>query len=102
MNIFNIHTFSKHLFYKDQKDSKALKINFNLGVGSIFNPLSCWFSLINSETVKSMKLEFCSIKQIFLGDIHAKFGTPYSVQPPNTGQNSDGVISNFQISDQIT
>ena len=71
-------------------------------MGIIFNPLSCWFSLINSETVKSMKLELCSIKQIFLGDIHAKFGTPYSAQSADTGQNSDEVISNCRISDQIT
>ena len=31
MTVFNIHTFSKRLFYKDQTTQKRLKINFNLG-----------------------------------------------------------------------
>ena len=33
-------------------------------------------------------------------NIRAKFGIPNQLQSPDIGQNSDGGISNFQISDQ--
>ena len=66
--------------------------------------LSCslpsWFSLDNSETVKAVTLTFCSIQQLFIRDIHAKFGSPNSSQSPDIGQNSDWGISDFQISGQ--
>ena len=42
-----------------------------------------WFSLIGSETVKSIALLFCSIQCVFSGDIHAKFGIPNSPQSPD-------------------
>ena len=35
---------------------------------------------------------------LILEDIRAKFGIPISPQSPDIGQNSDGCISDFQIS----
>ena len=37
---------------------------------------------------------------LILEDIRAKFGIPISPQSPDIGQNSDGCISDFQISGQ--
>ena len=56
---------------------------------------SCWLSLNNSQTVKTVTLAFCSIYQNFIRDIHAKFGIPDLHQSPSIGQ--DGGISNFRI-----
>ena len=64
-----------------------------------FNP--CWFSLNNSEKVKAVTLAFWSKQQNFNRDVRAKFGIPNLTQSPDTGQNSDGDISNFQISGQF-
>ena len=60
----------------------------------------CWFSLNNSEKVRAISLEFCSIQQLFIRNICAKFGISNSLQSPDIGQNSDGGNSNFQISGQ--
>ena len=60
----------------------------------------CWFSLNNSETVKAVTLAFCSIQQHFIKDVRAKFGIPNSLRSLDTGQDSDGGISDFWISGQ--
>ena len=62
--------------------------------------MGCWFSLNNSETVKAVTLAFCSIQKYFVRDICAKFGIPNLLQSPDFGQNSNGGISDFQISGQ--
>ena len=67
--------------------------------GGIFtNP--CQFSLNNSETVTAVNLAFCSIQSHFIKDVRGKCGIPNLPQSPDIGQNSDGCISDFQISDQ--
>ena len=53
----------------------------------------CQFSLNNSETVKALQW-------YFIRDILDKFGIPSLPQSPDIGQNSDGGISDFQISGQ--
>ena len=68
------------------------------GGGVNFTP--CWFSLNNSETAKAVTLTFCSIQQHFIRNILSKFGIHNLPQSPDIGQNSDWVISNFQISGQ--
>ena len=77
--------------------------NPNRGVWGmiIFSPLPlppCWFSRNKSKTVKAVTIAFCSIQELFIRDILAKFGIPNLAQSPDVGQNSDGGISNFQIS----
>ena len=64
------------------------------------HPLPSWFSLNNSKTVRAVTLEFGSIQQYFIEDIRAKFGIHNLSQSPDTGQNSDGGISDFRISAQ--
>ena len=59
-----------------------------------------YFSLNNSETVKFVTLAFCNIQWHFIIDIHAKCGIPNSPKSPNIGQNSEGGICDFRISDQ--
>ena len=61
---------------------------------------TCWFSLNDSETVKAVTPAFCSIQEHFIRNVHAKFSIPNSSQSPDIGQNSDGDISDFHISDQ--
>ena len=68
--------------------------------GGNFTPSPCWFFLNNSETVKAETLAFCSIQLHLIRDVRAKFGIPYLPQSPDIGQNSDGGISDFQISSQ--
>ena len=63
-------------------------------------PYPCWFSLNNPETVQAVTLPFCSFQQLFIRDICAKFGIPNLPQSPDTGQNSDGGISDFRMSGQ--
>ena len=83
------------------------KLNPNLGrwggdrggVGN-FTSSPCWYSLNNSETVKAVTLAFCSIQQHFINDARAKFGIPNSLRSLDTGQDSDGGISDFWISGQ--
>ena len=74
-----------------------------MGERSIFthfpSPEPCCFSL-NSEIIKAVTLEFCSIKQQFVRDIYTKFSIPNSLQSQDLGQNLDRVISNFWISGQ--
>ena len=53
----------------------------------------CWFSLSNSETVKAVIQAICRIQQLFIRNIHAKFGIPNSPQPLDVGQNSDKLFS---------
>ena len=60
----------------------------------------CYFSLNNSETVIAVGLAFCSIQKHFIGDIRDNFDIPNLPQSPYIGQNSDGTISDFQISGQ--
>ena len=55
--------------------------------------LPCWFSLNYSEKVQAATLAFCSIPEHFIRNVCAKFAIPYSPQPPNIGQNSEGDIS---------
>ena len=63
-------------------------------------PLSLWFSLNNSETIKTVTLVFCSIQKHFIRDIHAKFDIPNSLHSPDIGQSSGCGIFEFQISGQ--
>ena len=63
-------------------------------------PPLCWCSLNNSEMVKAVTLEFCSIQQHFTGDIPAKFGILNLPQSSHIGENSDGGIFDFRISGQ--
>ena len=60
----------------------------------------CWFSLNNSETLRAVTLEFCSIQQRFIRNIRAKISINNSSQSADTRQNSYGGISDFRISGQ--
>ena len=68
--------------------------------GSFNPPLFFWFSLNNSEKVKALTLAFSSIQLHFIRNIRAKFRIPNSPQSLDIEQNSDGCISDFQISGQ--
>ena len=68
-------------------------------LGDNFNP--CWFSLNNSEKVKAVTMAFWIKQQNFNRDVRAKFRIPNLSQSPDIGQNSDGGISDFQISGQF-
>ena len=78
----------------------------NLGRGNFIpNPRphhrpSCWFFLNNSETINPITLAFYSIYPYFIRDILVKSGISNLSQSPNVGQQSDGGVSNFQISSQ--
>ena len=50
--------------------------------------------------VKAVTLAFCNIQEHFIRNICAKFGIHNLSQPPDIGQNLDGGISDFRISDQ--
>ena len=50
--------------------------------------------------VKAVTLAFCSIQQHSIGNIRARFGIRNLSQSPDIWKNSDGGISNFQISGQ--
>ena len=50
--------------------------------------------------VKAVTLPFCNIQQHFIKNVRAKFGIFYWSQSPDIGQNSNGCISDFRISDQ--
>ena len=54
----------------------------------------------NSKTVKAVTLAFCSIQQHSIRNIRARFGIRNLSQSPDIWKNSDGGISNFQISGQ--
>ena len=76
------------------------QVNPNLsgrgGRAGNFIPLPpCCFSLNNSETVKAVTLVFPAFSNILLERFVPNFS-----QSPDNGQNSDGVISDFRISDQ--
>ena len=60
----------------------------------------CWFFLNNSETVKAVTVEFCSIQYHLIKDICAKFGISKLPQSLDVKQNSDGGISHLRISRQ--
>ena len=62
---------------------------------------TCWFSLNNSETVKTLTLAFCSIQLYFIRNFFAKFGIPSLPCSIDIEQNSDGCISDFRISGQF-
>ena len=62
---------------------------------------TCWFSLNNSETVKTATLAFCSIQLHFIRNFFAKFGIPSLPWSIDIEQNSDGCISDFRISGQF-
>ena len=67
-------------------------------VGSNFTP-SCWFSLINWETIKAGILQhFAAFSHIYISDILTWFCVSISPQSPDVGQNSEGGISDFWIS----
>ena len=51
--------------------------------------------------MKAVNLAFCSIQQLFIKNICDKFGIPNLPQSPDIGQDSDGGISDFQISGQL-
>ena len=68
--------------------------------GSVVLPLPSWSSLNNSQMVKAVTVEFCSIQQQSIRYIHSKFGIHNSSQSPAIGKNSDKSISNFRISGQ--
>ena len=69
-------------------------IEFKVMEGGTFpTPPPCWFSFINSDTVKAVTLAF-------IIDICAKFGIPNSPHFPDIGQNPDGGVSGFRISSQ--
>ena len=74
-----------------------LLLNCNLS-GGCFYPLPCWFFLNNLEAVEAVNLMFCSIQQLFIRDILAKFGTPNFSSFSNIEQNSEECNSNFRIS----
>ena len=59
-----------------------------------------WFSLSNSEKVKALTLVLCRIRKSFIKDIRGKFGVPNLPKSPEIRQNSNGGISDFQISGQ--
>ena len=58
------------------------------------------FSLNNSETVRAVTLVCCSIHQLFITLIRAKFGISQSPRSLDISQNPDGGISTFQTSGQ--
>ena len=91
----------------NSKHTTRLEVWFNFN--SVFNPNlggnisthhPSLFSFNKSEMVKAVILAFCSIKQLFIRDIHINIGIPNSLQSPHIGQNSDGIFS-FRISCQI-
>ena len=51
--------------------------------------------------MKAIILALCTIQKQFIKNNRDKFVISHSLESPNIGQNSDGVISNFQISSQI-
>ena len=51
--------------------------------------------------MKAIILAFCTIQKQFIKNNRDKFVISHSLESPNIGQNSDGVISNFQIFSQI-
>ena len=59
------------------------------------------FSLNNSDMLKAVNLEFCSIERVFITGIFAKFGFPNLPQSLGIEQNADGGIFNIWISGQI-
>ena len=63
---------------------------------SFYNP-----SLNSSGKIKALNLEFCSIKQFFIRDVHAKFSILNSPKSSYIEQNSAGGILNFRISGHI-
>ena len=69
------------------------------GGGGNFAPTPYWFSLNNSETVKAVTPEFCSVEQQLIRDIRAKFGIPDLPNFPDIKQNPDEGID-FQVSGQ--
>ena len=76
---------------------KCLRSSLNLiwiRQGGFLHPY--WFSLIGSETVKSIALLFCSIQCVFSGDIHAKFGIPNSPQSPDI-KKKNACKGNFNV-----
>ena len=89
----NIHTT---LFLK--KSDSTFSISGNLT--KIFLSRACWFSLNSSERVEAVSLALCSIQYHYISDICAEFSIPNLPQSPDIGQNSDGGISNIQISGQ--
>ena len=66
-------------------------------MGGVVLPQPYWFFLNNPETLNTVTLTFCSIKQNFIKDVCAKFGIPILTQYQDIGQNSDKGISNFRI-----
>ena len=69
--------------------------------GGNFTPSPRWISLNNSKTVKPVTLKFFKIQLHSIRDSHSKFGIHNSSQSSDIGQNSDGGISNFQVSGQF-
>ena len=61
----------------------------------ILPPLSRCFSLNNSETVKAVNLVFFSTEQIFIRDIHAKFGFLHLLQWQNSRLASEFLVKSF-------
>ena len=60
----------------------------------------CYFYLNSSETVKVVTQAFCNSPQHFIWDIRTTFAIPNLPQSPDTGQNSEGGISDFRIFSQ--
>ena len=77
-----------------------MTFNPNLASGGNFT-LYCCFPLNNSETVKAVTLTFCSVQQLFITEIPAKFGILNQPKSLDNGQNSDEGISDFWISGQF-
>ena len=64
-------------------------------IGVILPPLSRCFSLNNSKTVKAVNLVFFSTEQLFVRDIHAKFGFLHLLQWQNCSLASEFLVKFF-------
>ena len=70
--------------------------------GNFTSPSASWFSLNNSDTVKTGNTGILhSIQKHIIRNIRPKLGIPNLPQTLDIGQNTDGGISDFRISAQI-
>ena len=70
--------------------------------GNFTSSSASWFSLNNSDTVKTGNTGILhSIQKHIIRNIRPKLGIPNLPQTLDIGQNTDGGISDFRISAQI-
>ena len=68
---------------KQKKQRQVMKCSFRNLCWAYFYHF-CWFSLNNSETLRAVTLEFCSIQQRFIRNIRAKISINNSSQSADT------------------